>query len=120
MPSTADYERDPHVASSVEKLFLYAVDEIYRTGCSTHAPIAGRWRLNGSWTDGVTGRWRGATEFTYLRMTDSLSIDDGAVGVRQLPTLTASVWLGTSAALCWTRGGVTGARPWTCYCTASS
>jgi hypothetical protein len=24
MPSTADYERDSHVASSVEKLFLYA------------------------------------------------------------------------------------------------
>jgi hypothetical protein len=39
MPSTADYERDPHVASSVEKLFLYAVDEIYRS--SAHAPIAG-------------------------------------------------------------------------------
>ena len=41
IPSTTDYERDPHVASSVEKLFLYAVDEIYRTVCSAHEPIAG-------------------------------------------------------------------------------
>ena len=102
MPSTADYERDPHVASSVEKLFLYAVDEIYRTVCSTHAPIAGRWRLNGSWTDGVTGRWRRGNLSQPTRgCTDSLSIDDGAVGVRQLPTLTASAWLGTSKDATW-------------------